>query len=46
MSRQPLKHIGRPEEIAEIALLLASDRGSYITGQTITADGGYLLSSM
>src|SRR5260370_4738086 len=40
---QPIKHLGQPEEIAEIAVLLASDRGSYITGQTVVVDGGRLL---
>jgi dehydrogenase/reductase SDR family protein 4 len=44
--RQPIRHIGQPMEIAEAALLLASDGGSYITGQTLVVDGGYLLSSM
>src|SRR5258708_2231521 len=44
--KQPVPHIGQPTEIAEVALLLASDRGSYITGQTLVVDGGYLLSSM
>jgi len=43
MEDQPIKHLGQPEEIAELAVLLASDRGSYITGQTIVADGGRLL---
>jgi len=40
---QPIKHLGQPEEIAETAVLLASDRGSYITGQTLVVDGGRLL---
>src|SRR5215471_15234888 len=40
---QPVKHLGQPEEIAEMAVLLASDRGSYITGQTMIMDGGRLL---
>jgi NAD(P)-dependent dehydrogenase (short-subunit alcohol dehydrogenase family) len=40
---QPVKHLGQPEEIAEMAVLLASDRGSYITGQTMVVDGGRLL---
>ncbi len=43
IDEQPIKHLGQPEEIAELAVLLASDRGSYITGQTIIADGGRLL---
>jgi dehydrogenase/reductase SDR family protein 4 len=43
LSKQPIQHLGRPEEIAETALLLASDRGSYITGQTFVVDGGRLL---
>jgi len=46
MERQPLKHLGQPSEIAEIALMLATDSASYLTGQTIVADGGRLLSSM
>jgi dehydrogenase/reductase SDR family protein 4 len=40
---QPIQHIGQPREVAEVALLLASDRGSYITGQTFVVDGGRLL---
>jgi NAD(P)-dependent dehydrogenase (short-subunit alcohol dehydrogenase family) len=40
---QPVKHLGQPHEIAEVALLLASDRGSYLTGQTLVVDGGRLL---
>jgi NAD(P)-dependent dehydrogenase (short-subunit alcohol dehydrogenase family) len=43
MEDQPVKHLGQPEEIAEVAVLLASDRGSYITGQTMVVDGGRLL---
>ena len=46
MERQPLKHLGQPLEIAEVALMLASDSASYLTGQTIIVDGGRLLSSM
>jgi acetoacetyl-CoA reductase len=32
--------MGTPEEIAEITLFLASDKASFITGSTITANGG------
>jgi dehydrogenase/reductase SDR family protein 4 len=46
LGAQPIKHLGQPVEIAEVALLLASDRSSYLTGQTLVVDGGYLLSSM
>jgi len=46
MDRQPIKHLGQPIEIAELALMLASDGASYLTGQTIVVDGGRLLSSM
>jgi dehydrogenase/reductase SDR family member 4 len=46
MERQPLKHLGQPMEVAQIALALASGESSYVTGQTIVVDGGRLLSSM
>ena len=46
LARQPIKHLGQPMEVAEVALLLASDGGSYLTGQTIVVDGGRVLSSM
>jgi len=42
LDRQPIRRIGQPAEIAEVALLLASDRGSYMTGQTVVVDGGFL----
>src|SRR5947209_9540874 len=32
---QPIKHLGQPPEIASVALLLASEAGSYLTGQTL-----------
>ena len=44
--RQPIARIGQPAEIAEIALLLASDRSSYMTGQTIVVDGGFLVPAL
>jgi NAD(P)-dependent dehydrogenase (short-subunit alcohol dehydrogenase family) len=46
MEKQPIKHLGQPIEIAEVALMLADDSASYLTGQTIVVDGGRLLSSM
>ena len=38
-----IHRIGQPSDVAELALLLASDKGSYITGQTLAVDGGFLL---
>jgi NAD(P)-dependent dehydrogenase (short-subunit alcohol dehydrogenase family) len=43
LERQPIKHLGQPAEIAEIAVMLASDKASYLTGQVITVDGGATL---
>ncbi|MBL8216798.1 MAG: SDR family oxidoreductase [Bryobacterales bacterium] len=43
MMLQPLRHLGQPEEVAEVAVLLASERSSFMTGQVITVDGGMLL---
>ena len=42
LSRTPLGRLGDPSEIASVAAFLASDDASYITGQTIYADGGRL----
>ncbi len=42
MSRTPLQRIGAPREIADVVAFLASDKASYITGETIYADGGRL----
>lgn len=42
LSRTPLGRTGAPEEIASVALFLASSESSYITGQTIYPDGGRL----
>ena len=39
----PLGRYGRPEELADLALFLASDESSYITGQGIIIDGGVLI---
>ena len=37
-----LRRIGRPEEVADAAVFLASDRASYITGSCLVVDGGFL----
>jgi NAD(P)-dependent dehydrogenase (short-subunit alcohol dehydrogenase family) len=43
MARVPLGRWGEPEDIAKLAVFLASDAASYITGETIIADGGYVV---
>jgi NAD(P)-dependent dehydrogenase (short-subunit alcohol dehydrogenase family) len=42
LARTPLKRIGEPREIGRVAVFLASDDASYMTGQTIYPDGGRL----
>jgi NAD(P)-dependent dehydrogenase (short-subunit alcohol dehydrogenase family) len=42
LSRTPLGRMGEPAEVAQVAVFLASDESSYLTGQTIYPDGGRL----
>jgi NAD(P)-dependent dehydrogenase (short-subunit alcohol dehydrogenase family) len=37
----PLGRMGEPQEVANTALFLASEEGSYFTGQTLAANGGW-----
>lgn len=37
----PLSRMGQPEEIAEVAIWLCSDKASFVTGHALAADGGY-----
>jgi NAD(P)-dependent dehydrogenase (short-subunit alcohol dehydrogenase family) len=39
----PLGRLGTPDDIANAVLFLASDRANFITGQTISVDGGYTM---
>lgn len=43
LGRIPFGRMGTPEEVAQVALFLASPLAGWITGQTITVDGGQLL---
>lgn len=41
VARQPMGRLGRPEEIAALAVYLASDESNFTTGQTHIIDGGF-----
>jgi NAD(P)-dependent dehydrogenase (short-subunit alcohol dehydrogenase family) len=42
VARHPVGRMGRPEEIAEAVVWLCSDAASFVTGHTMTVDGGYV----
>jgi NAD(P)-dependent dehydrogenase (short-subunit alcohol dehydrogenase family) len=42
--RTPLPRLGRPEDVANAALFLASDEASFITGENLMVDGGWMAS--
>ncbi len=44
-SRAPLRRFGRPEEVAAVAVMLASDQTAYVTGAEFNIDGGLLAGS-
>lgn len=46
ISHSPMKRLGQAEEVAKVALFLASDNSSFITGSEIAVDGGWLLNSV
>src|SRR5690606_171449 len=43
VARQPMGRLGRPDEIAEVAVLLASDEAPFMTGANLVIDGGMSL---
>ena len=42
LARVPLHRMGKPEEVSNLVLFLASDTSSYMTGSTVVIDGGWL----
>ena len=44
LAKIPMHRFGDPDEIGKVALFLASDMSSYMTGSQIVVDGGVLLS--
>ena len=39
----PLGRVGKPDEVAKAIYFLASDESSFITGQTLSVDGGFVI---
>ena len=43
VEQTPLGRLGRPEDIAEAVVYLASDKASFVTGQVLAVDGAFVL---
>lgn len=43
VERVPLRRLGEPDDVAKVALFLASDAASYLTGSIVVVDGGNLI---
>jgi NAD(P)-dependent dehydrogenase (short-subunit alcohol dehydrogenase family) len=46
LQRTPMARFGRLEEVSGAAVFLASDAASFVTGEILTVDGGYLASGV
>jgi NAD(P)-dependent dehydrogenase (short-subunit alcohol dehydrogenase family) len=46
LMRTPMRRFGKPEELVGVTVMLASDAASFLTGQCIAIDGGYLASGV
>jgi NAD(P)-dependent dehydrogenase (short-subunit alcohol dehydrogenase family) len=42
LASEPVGRLGNPEEVAEAVVWLCSDAASFVTGHTMTIDGGYV----